>query len=110
MGNSKSQPCSPHLTKDDIDFLVASTNNSEIAVKQWYEMFLDNSPTGRIDRAQFDKMYHTLCRDAAMPPNNFSDHVFRAFDTDRDGLVDFREFMLAVNINSQGATFEEKIK
>ena len=74
-------------------------------------MFLDNSPTGRIDRAQFDKMYQTLCccGDAAVPPNNFSDHVFRAFDTDGNGYIDFKEFMLAIYATS-GSTIEDKIR
>ena len=34
---------------------------------------------------------------------NFCKHVFRSFDTDGNGYVDFTEFMLAVDISSMGS-------
>lgn len=42
-------------------------------------------------------------------PEQFCDHVFRTFDVDGNGHVDFKEFLLAVGITNNG-TKEEKLK
>ena len=39
----------------------------------------------------------------------FCDHVFRTFDTDKNGFIDFKEFLLAIDVTSAG-TPEEKLK
>ena len=38
---------------------------------------------------------------------NFSQHIFRTFDTNNDGFLDFQEFLLGLHITSEG-TREEK--
>ena len=39
----------------------------------------------------------------------FSENVFRTFDTDKNGFIDFKEFLLAIDVTSAG-TPEEKLK
>merc|ERR1719369_112759 len=39
---------------------------------------------------------------------NFSENMFRVFDTDNTGVINFREFLVAMNITSNG-TPEEKL-
>ena len=41
--------------------------------------------------------------------NEFCDHVFRTFDMDKNGFVDFKEFLLAIDVTSTG-TPEEKLQ
>ena len=36
----------------------------------------------------------------------FCNHVFRIFDADKNGSIDFKEFLLAINITSKGTPKE----
>ena len=42
-------------------------------------------------------------------PEQFCDQVFRTFDKNKNGFIDFKEFMLAINVTS-ARTPEEKLK
>ena len=39
----------------------------------------------------------------------FSDHVFKTFDKDKNGFIDFKEFLLAIDVTSTGSP-EEKLE
>merc|ERR1711902_394739 len=62
---------------------------------------------GKLNTESFMKIY-SKC----FPQGNaaeFCDHVFRTFDTDKNGYIDFKEFLLAIDVTSAG-TAEEKLK
>jgi len=40
---------------------------------------------------------------------DFVDHIFRIFDKDGDGTIDFKEFMIATDLTTSG-TPEEKLR
>ena len=49
------------------------------------------------------------CKDALKKKSHRYNHIFRTFDTDKNGYIDFKEFLLAIDITSAG-TAEEKLK
>ena len=118
-GNSRSE----RLTKEDVIFLKANTNYDEETIQvifwsdptlisrsdnfqEWYKGFISDCPNGKLSPAAFVKIY-SQC----FPSGNardFCDHIFRTFDTDGNGYIDFREFLLAIDITSSG-TAEEKL-
>ncbi|XP_063235956.1 neuronal calcium sensor 2 isoform X4 [Bacillus rossius redtenbacheri] len=95
------------LSKEDMDFLKSHTRYDEASIKEWYKGFKQDCPNGRLTPAKFVDMYKTF-----FPNGNaeeFCDHVFRTFDMDKNGYIDFKEFLLAIDVTSSG-TPEEKLK
>uniref|UniRef100_A0A4D5RA48 Neuronal calcium sensor 2 n=1 Tax=Scolopendra viridis TaxID=118503 RepID=A0A4D5RA48_SCOVI len=95
------------LTREDLEFLKTHTKYDEATIKEWHKGFRQDCPNGRLTPAKFMDMYKMF-----FPSGNaeeFCDHVFRTFDTDKNGYIDFKEFLLAINVTSAG-TPEEKLK
>ncbi len=69
--------------------------------------FQRDCPSGQLTRAKFLEVYSGF-----FPEGNadkFCEHVFRTFDADNSGRIDFKEFLLAINITSAGKP-EEKLQ
>lgn len=69
--------------------------------------FRIDCPDGKLTASSFRKIY-TKCFPGGNV-NEFCDHVFRTFDMDKNGFVDFKEFLLAIDVTSTG-TPEEKLQ
>jgi len=96
MGGSSSK----QLSKEDLEFLLNNTTFSKPQIKQWYKGFMRDCPAGQLSRQKFLEVYSEF-----FPGGNaeeFCEHVFRTFDTDNGGTIDFKEFLLAINITSSG--------
>ena len=94
------------LSKEDLEFLKTHTNCDEKTIKKMYKEFKKKSRKGNLTPALFYEMYSKLCQtDNA---KDFCNHVFRTFDADDNGYVSFKEFLLAINISSNGSA-EEKL-
>merc|ERR1712129_652452 len=61
---------------------------------------------GQLTPKAFMKIY-SKCFPAGNA-REFCDHVFRTFDSDKNGFIDFKEFLLAINVTSNGNP-EEKL-
>jgi len=64
-------------------------------------------PGGQLSRTKFLEVYASF-----FPQGNadkFCTHVFRTFDRDNSGKIDFKEFLLAINITSAGRP-EQKLE
>merc|ERR1711936_694234 len=82
------------------------THYDEDTINEWYKGFKQDCPDGHLDSMSFMKIY-SKC----FPTGNageFCDHVFRTFDTDKNGFIDFKEFLLAIDVTSSGCP-EEKL-
>ena len=85
---------------DIIIFFLKGLSADEI--RTWHEKFFHNNPDGRLDRAEFRKLFRILREEPPERLENICDHVFRAFDVDSNGYVEFGEFLLGFAICSRG--------
>ena len=94
------------LSKHDLEFLKTSTRYDENTIKEWYKGFKSDCPDGKLTPTAFMQIY-SKCFPTGNA-NEFCDHVFRTFDTDKNGFIDFKEFLLAIDVTSSGCP-EEKL-
>lgn len=101
MGNSRSSALSKELLED----LKSNTKYSEAELCSWYKSFLKECPGGKISKEQFEGIYASFFPDS--DPSQYARHVFRSFDTNADGTLDFKEYMVALHLTSGGKTLQK---
>ena len=105
MGSSKSKQS---LSAEDLAFLRTHTKFDEKTIKGWFKGFKQDCPDGKLTPTQFIDNYKKLFPKGTNA-DDFCSHIFRTFDKDKNGFVDFKEFLLTINVTSTG-TADEKLK
>ncbi|XP_030249506.1 recoverin 2 [Sparus aurata] len=98
MGNSTSSAISKEILED----LKLTTKFTENEISQWYENFQKQCPTGRITPEEFEQIYSRFFPES--DAKSYARHVFRSFDTNDDGTLDFKEYIIALHMTSTGKT------
>lgn len=96
MGNSKSGA----LSKEILEELQLNTKFTEEELSAWYQSFLKECPSGRITRQEFESIYSKFFPDS--DPKAYAQHVFRSFDANSDGTLDFKEYVIALHMTTAG--------
>lgn len=84
----------PKLSDSDYAFLSSQTGQSKDEIKKIFDAFMANNPDGRLDRREFVTLYTKLRPENPDQLDEISQFVYRAFDQDKSGYIDFNEFMV----------------
>ena len=101
MGSKNGKPV---LREEDIAALSQSSGLDEAQVREAFNAFVTEHPNGRMKPKDF-----TTMMSQALPKKDASKmekHVFRAYDTNNDGYIDFVELMVIFYIMSEGTPEE----
>lgn len=79
------------LQKSGVDF-------SAKEIQEWYEEYQRSCRYGRfLTVKEFKDVYSRIFGGDA---SAFAEHVFRTFDADKNGRVDFKEFLIGLSVTS----------
>ena len=97
----------PKLSNEDRDRLAYQTKWHPYAVESEYKKFIKRHPDGKILKQDFS---HEM--QSAIPYTNalkLEQLVFQVFDQNKDGFIDFKEYMLVFHLLVDGSA-EEKTR
>merc|ERR1711999_60482 len=108
MGKMGSSNGKPVLRPEDVAALSKSSGLDETQVKQAFDAFITEHPDGKMKKKEFKEMMSK-----ALPKKDASKmekHVFRVYDTNNDGFIDFVEFMVVYYVMADGSPEEVLLK
>lgn len=80
------------LAKSDLLFLIENTEFTKQQIEVWYSGFIVDCPSGELSKAKFIEVYQQLFPQG--DAQKFCSHIFRTFDTDNSGKIDFKYVLL----------------
>lgn len=95
------------MKEDDLKDLKVQTQFTEEELKLWYKNFLEDYPNGIVTKDEFKSEYTKFFPygDAS----SFVDHIFRTFDKNNDGVMNYKEFIVALSLTAKG-TPQQKLR
>ena len=102
MGNSSS---SNALTSKQIEQFKQSTQFTREELQEWYKIFMREHPSGKMNKQTFIRENQIIHGGDA----ELWDHLFTCMDSDNNGTIDFKEFIIAVSVGTKGSA-EQKLK
>ncbi|XP_019967728.1 guanylyl cyclase-activating protein 2-like [Paralichthys olivaceus] len=77
-------------------------------IQELYRKFASECPSGNLHLHEFKKIFG-INRPTTEEESAYMENVFRSFDTNKDGNIDFMEFVAAVHLVLRGK-LEDKLK
>ncbi|PRP80092.1 calcium-binding protein [Planoprotostelium fungivorum] len=98
MGAAQSQ-----LKKEELEKLQEHSHFQQKELKAMYKQFRKEQPQGYIDKEEFREMM----RQMGVVDSFLQDLIFNVFDEDKDGGINFQEFVAALSVMTRGDPTEK---
>merc|ERR1712048_914133 len=95
------------LSEEDLKLLKDTTEMEENEIVEKHDSFLEKHPDGNISKKSFDQLLSECFTKSSR--KKLRSHLWRIYDLNMDGVVDFQEFMLVLQVMSDGSA-EENLK
>lgn len=92
------------LREESVNFIIEKTQATREDVEAYYSNFIQTYPDGKIDKKGFREMMQKCFPDQDI--EKLESHIFRMYDINNDGKIDFREFMIVLTVISKGTPQE----
>ncbi|XP_023337528.1 uncharacterized protein LOC111708396 [Eurytemora carolleeae] len=96
-----------YLRPHDILFCLQNTKFSEEKIISWFKRFRLECPDGRLSRTHLRELFQKVFPDGNS--SKITGHIFRIFDSDGNDFLDFKEFLMAIDVANRD-TDEDKLK
>ena len=93
MGQGQSQ-----LKKEELEKLHQSTHFDQKELKAMYKQFKKETPQGVINKDEFKEVMKQM----GVVDNFLQDLIFNVFDNNKDGTINFQEFVTALSVMTRG--------
>ena len=95
------------MTEEEMNYILENTEIEKQDLEAKYQTFLSTHAYGQMSKRSFSRMMKECY--PGMRTEKLTRHVFRMYDTNGDGCVDFKEFIIGLNIMNNG-TPEQNLK
>ncbi|XP_033824163.1 guanylyl cyclase inhibitory protein [Periophthalmus magnuspinnatus] len=85
--------------------VLPSRREESSELYQWFRKFIHECPCGLITLHEFQK--HFCDGTGARGSAEYAEEIFRTLDSNGDGLVDFREYVVAISMLIEGSAVEK---
>ena len=95
-----------YLDQNDLKALEKESHFTQAELEDWYKTFLNSYPGGIVTRDEFKDVYKLTFPDNDV--DAFSDYIFQAFDNNRDGVLNYKEFIVGLSLTTK-CDLDEKL-
>ena len=99
-GHSKQSTDRKILSEEELRFLQEKNKLEEEQIVEKHESFLEEHPNGLIDKKSFDCLLSECFTKSSR--KRIRSHLWRIYDLNLDGVVDFNEFIQVLSVMSNG--------
>jgi len=92
-----------HLKKEEFDQLKSKTHFDQKELRAMYKQFRKESPQGLISKDEFREVMSQM----GVTDNFLQDLIFNVFDDNKDGTINFQEFVTALSVMTRGEPQEK---